>query len=1445
MSFSGIRARIRQESSPTVYSQSSSPQKDVPSGSNSSPPIRPERRAGLFRKKSASDLSAPTAATTTPAAARSSATPSSSISPGPTGSPTAHRRVHQRSPSSASSIVSNAAQSVREMAARTNGTNVTPSPSSQAHAIPSPESTRRQKYSRDDVLRYRAGQMPATSSPLPSQRSPVPRTALPSPTSSMPSSSAGAARSGLLARGNTPKTSAVTQDLASMERHHNDHGPSAIRSSDLTSGEIECMASRTPSPTNSSAKKQLRPASTSSHRASGHNSTTPSLPNGSIPSYPSTVTDSSSRIGKPLPRPCKSDRSDGSNARKSIFEWTPATGIPSLVRRGSKGSAATLGNGEQSAKQSPFGFLRTASALGHRRSESRQTRRDDESSDDEDEEHMSEQARRHFRKPSNSPSFFAGITGHSHTPSLLRQPAGQTSKSSLPLFRRPRTSSQGAISLLDGSKPPTIANQSSSAMDMSSLEPPRRTNTALAGRFSETQASALKHGGANGGFFSSLTKAKSRDVFTQDDSMSSARDLAASSQLTGLARPSTAIGHYDPAPGNEEQRDSRPSISSYRSSRDDSSSSRPASRRRRIPSIYSLASVRLTGSNGDADTSESVEQSAPAAAVGPGWRFGKAWIKSRKDANPGTSSATPYTDTGVTAFDTQLSPNANPATRKWRQLIEASSSSSSLDAPVESIGLIFGVPLREAVIRTRFISPVVDDFISTSSTLSTGTTSSTSSSPFASNISSAPSSRHPRRRPSKIGLLDLGSDFSLSSDIFSSATSSSSQASSLATSSSTHNLALQLAPESSMPPSQARRFKQTPVDRALARKQYLPRFVTRCIESLETYGKDEEGVYRLTGRSSHTARIRQLFDGRLDLRISGMPLSGQQDEEIDWDIDLKALPPSECDNNAVCSAFKAYLRELPTPILNKAQLSRLDVAMKAKRAEKSAGHSSDDNAVLLRDAFQDLEPAKWYLLRELALHLGDMTSLEVVSKTKMTLNNLSLVLAPTLCIPVTTLNFIIQFQGVLFEESPQEDAQLDRVREGDVIGGISSQSSSHDNTSNGGALKSFSFPASSSAAASTPVSPSSIPIATARKANGDGPGPVARLRFTSSGLGQGRDTQLLSAPAPKNHRDSQASVATVTPGERDDFADDSASTVNLHSPADLSLAETSGSSALPPQSPHSFVPAARHSPSSGIARALDSAVTTSPTSSTRLGKVSAAESEASPSQTEQRGGATVNKPADGFSPGSNGHQSGRNQDSSYLLAPSPFVTHHQTARRGSGPDGARTGLRSSESTASLASNASSASGSGSGSNNYYTSAPASRNNSSIHLPTTNSAVSGKLPGADSERNSEPKSPRSPNSDGPKDAIVTNGTGRSGSAFLDRPRPPLGGNFWAGGRSSPLPPSPRRKTTSETAAASMRQKNTSISKTDSISSSPQRQDIISDNSFTERTDIAEPAVRRRF
>ncbi|CAE6520681.1 unnamed protein product [Rhizoctonia solani] len=186
----------------------------------------------------------------------------------------------------------------------------------------------------------------------------------------------------------------------------------------------------------------------------------------------------------------------------------------------------------------------------------------------------------------------------------------------------------------------------------------------------------------------------------------------------------------------------------------------------------------------------------------------------------------------------------------------------------------------------------------------------------------------------------------------------------------------------------------------------LPVFVSRSVRHLERWGGDEEGLFRISGRPGHVSRLRAEFDAGAD-------------------YDLVEIPPGDLDPHAVSHLFKAYLRQLPEPILTRALKSQFDMAMTTTDSTTttsmtSFGESSEhmrslDDALLsdIKILIDQLPNVNYTLLHEL-VHVLRYTT-QHAHTTKMPIGNLLLLFCPTLGLSAGFLRCLVEGQDVLFD----------------------------------------------------------------------------------------------------------------------------------------------------------------------------------------------------------------------------------------------------------------------------------------------------------------------------------------------------------------------------------------------------------------------------------------------
>ncbi|KAI9776021.1 MAG: hypothetical protein M1839_000623 [Geoglossum umbratile] len=148
----------------------------------------------------------------------------------------------------------------------------------------------------------------------------------------------------------------------------------------------------------------------------------------------------------------------------------------------------------------------------------------------------------------------------------------------------------------------------------------------------------------------------------------------------------------------------------------------------------------------------------------------------------------------------------------------------------------------------------------------------------------------------------------------------------------------------------------------------VPMIVYQCIQAVEMYGLEVEGIYRLSGTNSHVQRIRAMFDNDSSK------------------VDFRNPEAFFHDVNSVTSVLKQFFRDLPDPLLTAEHYGEFIAAAKIE----------DD--IMRRDSLHalinDLPDANYATLRALTLHFYHVQ--ERSSVNRMNSGNLAICLGPTL-----------------------------------------------------------------------------------------------------------------------------------------------------------------------------------------------------------------------------------------------------------------------------------------------------------------------------------------------------------------------------------------------------------------------------------------------------------------
>ncbi|EGO00246.1 hypothetical protein SERLA73DRAFT_72973 [Serpula lacrymans var. lacrymans S7.3] len=211
----------------------------------------------------------------------------------------------------------------------------------------------------------------------------------------------------------------------------------------------------------------------------------------------------------------------------------------------------------------------------------------------------------------------------------------------------------------------------------------------------------------------------------------------------------------------------------------------------------------------------------------------------------------------------------------------------------------------------------------------------------------------------------------------------------------------------------------------------LPALVVRCAQHILVCGVQELGLFRVSGRSSHVAKLRTEFDTGAD-------------------YDLALCNPGDLDPHAVASIFKAYLRELPEPILTHALAPYFEAAILTERNAQGPSQGNQplpsspkfglrkppSLSTLAMPVFAKSSPPSESLRRALSSLIARLpqenrdllrTVTELINATasrsgdtKMPLSNLLLVLCPSLNMNPSLLQALCESEG-LWDDGASSD----------------------------------------------------------------------------------------------------------------------------------------------------------------------------------------------------------------------------------------------------------------------------------------------------------------------------------------------------------------------------------------------------------------------------------------
>ncbi|PMD25613.1 RhoGAP-domain-containing protein [Hyaloscypha hepaticicola] len=152
----------------------------------------------------------------------------------------------------------------------------------------------------------------------------------------------------------------------------------------------------------------------------------------------------------------------------------------------------------------------------------------------------------------------------------------------------------------------------------------------------------------------------------------------------------------------------------------------------------------------------------------------------------------------------------------------------------------------------------------------------------------------------------------------------------------------------------------------------VPMVVYQCIQAVDLFGLEVEGIYRLSGTQSHVNKIKAMFD-------NGKPTDASR-------VDFRDPANFFHDVNSVAGLLKQFFRDLPDPLLTSQHYAGFIEAAK------------NDDDIVRRDSLHaiinSLPDPNYATLRALMLHLHRVT--DASNANRMNASNLAIVFGPTL-----------------------------------------------------------------------------------------------------------------------------------------------------------------------------------------------------------------------------------------------------------------------------------------------------------------------------------------------------------------------------------------------------------------------------------------------------------------
>ena len=95
----------------------------------------------------------------------------------------------------------------------------------------------------------------------------------------------------------------------------------------------------------------------------------------------------------------------------------------------------------------------------------------------------------------------------------------------------------------------------------------------------------------------------------------------------------------------------------------------------------------------------------------------------------------------------------------------------------------------------------------------------------------------------------------------------------------------------------------------------IPLVVYQCIQAVDLFGLEVEGIYRLSGSTTHVGKLKAMFDnGELQEIVTSSNMLMEPDPD---QLDFRNPEAFYHDVNSVAGLLKQFFRDLPDPLLTR------------------------------------------------------------------------------------------------------------------------------------------------------------------------------------------------------------------------------------------------------------------------------------------------------------------------------------------------------------------------------------------------------------------------------------------------------------------------------------------------------------------------------------------------